>query len=320
MLTHKYQLTTSTDDNDINKAYSIFMVQFLKASSSYSKCWQWHFPLRQSPGNHCCPYTTWQVVFTLKSKGGIEFLSSSIIQMYSRLCLDLNLSHILHWGETSRGSEAEDHSPTCLSPASYCDHSMSGLCRLSSSSDTVRFPRYQNIQKTRLRKISRGPDSTKKSQKLKGAKIPTKKRTRPTTSRITASDTKRMVNLPCSMARPGEGGQVDVVWRSDGSESESLHKGAFLSSGSLSFHRQHTLHFFHSTRLSGRTGIQPLQRVELLINSSSQPHSPSFLCRADLFCTFHVTNMTHQPIVCNLPDSWTHISLSGAVELLCTHW
>lgn len=43
-------------------------------------------------------------------------------------------------------------------------HNMSGLRRLSSSSDTVRFPRYQNIHRTRLRNMSRGPDRTKKSQ------------------------------------------------------------------------------------------------------------------------------------------------------------
>lgn len=49
-----------------------------------------------------------------------------------------------------------------------------------------KFPRYQKIQKTRLRKIMRGPEKTKKSQKLRGAKIPTKKRMRPAASRKTA--------------------------------------------------------------------------------------------------------------------------------------
>lgn len=93
---------------------------------------------------------------------------------------------------------------------------MSRLVRLSSSSDTLRFPKYQNIQKTRLKKISRGPDSTKKSQKLSGAKIPRKKRMRPTTSMITASARKKAVAFPSSMAGPGES---DGVWRSDRSES-----------------------------------------------------------------------------------------------------
>ncbi|KAG7234142.1 hypothetical protein INR49_005742 [Caranx melampygus] len=76
---------------------------------------------------------------------------------------------------------------------------------LSSSSDTVMFPRYQNIQKTRLRKISSGPDSTKKSQKLKGAKIPMRKRARPAMSRMTASDRKTLVQFPfSSMVESGE--------------------------------------------------------------------------------------------------------------------
>lgn len=63
---------------------------------------------------------------------------------------------------------------------------------------------YQNIQKTRLRKISTGPDSTKKSQKLKGAKIPTKKRTRPTMSKIKAMDRKNLVHELRSIAGPSE--------------------------------------------------------------------------------------------------------------------
>lgn len=42
------------------------------------------------------------------------------------------------------------------------------------------------IQKIRLRKIRRGPEKTKKSQKLKGAKTPMKNRMRPAASRKTA--------------------------------------------------------------------------------------------------------------------------------------
>lgn len=65
---------------------------------------------------------------------------------------------------------------------------------------------YQKIQRTRLRKISRGPDSTKKSQKFNGAKIPTRKSNRPTMSRITATDRKKVLKLFFSMApRPGSG-------------------------------------------------------------------------------------------------------------------
>lgn len=53
----------------------------------------------------------------------------------------------------------------------------------NSSIDTSRFPRYQKTQNTRLRKIMRGPEKTKKSQKLRGAKTPMKKRMRPAASR-----------------------------------------------------------------------------------------------------------------------------------------
>lgn len=57
----------------------------------------------------------------------------------------------------------------------------------NSSIGISRFPRYQKIQNTRLRKIMRGPEKTKKSQKLMGAKTPTKKRMRPAASRKTAT-------------------------------------------------------------------------------------------------------------------------------------
>lgn len=83
-------------------------------------------------------------------------------------------------------------------------HTRSPLSRSSSSSDTVRLPMYQNIQRNRLRKISRGPDSTKKSQELRGAKIPTKKRTSPLTSRITAIVMHRVVHFFCSIIEPAE--------------------------------------------------------------------------------------------------------------------
>lgn len=163
------------------------------------------------------------------------FLSPGISQMCSWSCLDLVLSHILHWGKTSRratGPQIHDFwwsfcfCVSCQPPPphhvaglkessgsasadsvqlhSYCCHSMSGLVKLSSSSVTVRLPRYQNIQRIRLRKISKGPENTKKSQKLKGAKIPMKKRQRPMMSKITASDKKRLVHFFWSIAAPGE--------------------------------------------------------------------------------------------------------------------
>lgn len=192
-----------------------------------------------------------QAVFTLKSKGGIEFLESNMFLLLP------GFGFIHHRGKTSRGSEshrshrfmisnqsdlpAPSSAPvarpalTQSSSAHAGGHSMSCLFRLSSSSDTVRFPMYQNIQRIRLRKISRGPDSTKKSQKLNGAKIPMKKSTRPTMSIITASDRKNLVNLFCSMARAGSG-QPDRWISSEGltvSESGSLQTRAFLSSGSF---------------------------------------------------------------------------------------
>lgn len=55
-----------------------------------------------------------------------------------------------------------------------------------SSIGTSRFPKYQKIQNTRLRKMMSGPEKTRKSQKLRGAKTPTKKRRRPATSRMKA--------------------------------------------------------------------------------------------------------------------------------------
>lgn len=76
---------------------------------------------------------------------------------------------------------------------------MSGLVRFSSSSDTVRFDMYQKIQGIRLKKMSREPLKMKKSQKVNGAKIPTRKMISPATSRMTASDAKRTVHLFCSM-------------------------------------------------------------------------------------------------------------------------
>ncbi|CAB1449199.1 unnamed protein product [Pleuronectes platessa] len=51
---------------------------------------------------------------------------------------------------------------------------------------TSKFPRYQKIQNTRLRKMRRGPEKTRKSQKVKGAKTPMRKRMRPAASRKTA--------------------------------------------------------------------------------------------------------------------------------------
>lgn len=68
---------------------------------------------------------------------------------------------------------------------------------------------YQKIQRIRLRKISRGPDSTKKSQKFNGAKIPTRKSNRPTMSRITATDRKKVLKLLFSMAHGSDDRRVD---------------------------------------------------------------------------------------------------------------
>lgn len=108
---------------------------------------------------------------------------------------------------------------------------MSGFIRLSSSSGTVRLAMYQKIQKMRLRKIRRGPDSTKKSQKLKGAKMPMRRRRRPTMSSIRASARKKLPYLPCSMVKLDRAGhleQVDVFGKSDASD--------FPSSSSFFFH------------------------------------------------------------------------------------
>lgn len=240
------------DSDVINKAYIVIAVPCLKASSQW-KCWEIHFPLRQSPGitavhkQHDKLFSPWS-----QRMEKSFYLSPGISQMCSWSCLDLVLSHILHWGKTQRSSESHRFTNswflnlTCQFPSSSssssassdsvqlhscCSHSMSVFFRLSSSSDTVRFPRYQNIQKIRLRKISRGPDSTKKSQKVKGAKIPTNKRTRPATSIITASDRKKMVDLLCSMAGPGE---TDRWMSSEGLTGTSLSRKVL--SGLLNHH------------------------------------------------------------------------------------
>lgn len=294
------------DNKEINKADSVIMGQFFK-SSFLMKVLKYTFFTPTKSGNHRCPNTTWRVVLTPKSKDGNSFfLSPGISQMCSWCCRALVWSHILLWGfrkpqvshtfrmfnEASASSVRPAGSLLSiitiiikllwLGPADR-PHSMSGLIRLSSSSETVRFPMYQKIQKIRLRKISRGPDSTKKSQKLKGAKIPRRRRTRPTTSKITATDRKKTVTLLCSMARWD--GQVDVVWRSDRIWSESFllpHNTPYIS--------------FIAQDFVGKSCNQPQRRVELLISIGWKPHSPSsFLCRADLFCTFHVIIMTHPP-------------------------
>lgn len=129
---------------------------------------------------------------------------------------------------------------------SHQGHNMSCLGRLSSSSETVMFPMYQNIHKNRLRKSSKGPDNTKKSQKLNGAKIPTKKRTTPTMSIITASDRRTVENLLSSMSGPGETDR----WM----ECEALTRTSARLSRKvlpcLVAHPQHTLHFYHSSTLA----------------------------------------------------------------------
>ncbi|CAK6978717.1 unnamed protein product [Scomber scombrus] len=91
-----------------------------------------------------------------------------------------------------------------ISRSSSSSHSMPCLVRLSSSSDTVMVPMYQSIQKNRLRKMNKGPVSTKKSQELSGAKIPTKKMMRPAMSKITANDRKKLGQVCRSLVLSGE--------------------------------------------------------------------------------------------------------------------
>lgn len=79
------------------------------------------------------------------------------------------------------------HTPTTVSLQSP---EVSHLGRKSSTA-TSRLPTYQKIQKNRLRKMMMGPEKTKKSQKLKGAKMPRKNTMRPTASRKMAMKKKR---------------------------------------------------------------------------------------------------------------------------------
>lgn len=126
---------------------------------------------------------------------------------------------------------------------------MSCLGKLSSSSDTVRSPRYQNIQKTRLRKISKGPDITKKSQKLNGAKIPMKKRIRPTMSKIKASARNVLLQLFDSIAGPEETGR----WMSSEGLTR-LRSLCFLSWGTFLYPAHVYISFI--AELCGETGLK----------------------------------------------------------------
>lgn len=62
------------------------------------------------------------------------------------------------------------------------------------------FPKYQKIQKSRLRKMMMGPESTKKSQKLSWAKMPSRNRTRPATS-STMARTKKPKQRPTRLVK-----------------------------------------------------------------------------------------------------------------------
>jgi len=138
---------------------------------------------------------------------------------------------------------------------------------------------YQNIQGIRLRKISRGPESTKKSQKLKGAKIPIKKRRRPTTSIITARDRKKMEQFPCSIVGPAE---TERWMSADGMTSVSSLSREVLRLSHRSFC------FTHSTPYSSFIKQDIVERPEqwVVLPIKTPEGSTSFLCRADLFRIF----------------------------------
>ena len=274
-------------------------------SSSRWKCWEIHFPLQQSP-EITAVHKQHDKLFSPWSQRG--FLSPGISQMCSCSCLDLFFYHIScteakPQGEVHKSMTFDEASPhyhvaglqeSSSSPDaelhSHCAHSMSCLTRFSSSSDTVRFPMYQNIQNTRLRNMSRGPDSTKKSQKLRRAKIPTKKRRMPMTSKITARDKKKMVAFPCSMVAPGDTDRCwcgqRSVWMSD--RSESLRK---VSCESLCSSLSTPYISFIAQDLVGRL----VSNHNGLCCSLTATESPtaSFLCRPDLFGTFKCDTSTH---------------------------
>lgn len=149
---------------------------------------------------------------------------------------------------------------------------MSGLVRFSSSSDTVRFDMYQKIQGIRLKKMSREPLKMKKSQKVKGAKIPTSKMISPATSRITASDAKRTVHLFCSMLAGLRAKVPRQAVRATGNQMTGKPSTGLLTGSNAS-------HFIHS-------------RIEPQPGNRACPHSFS---RTDLFDSFHDTSAAKIP-------------------------
>lgn len=110
---------------------------------------------------------------------------------------------------------------------------------------------YQNIQKIRLRKISKGPDITKKSQKLNGAKIPMKKRIRPAMSKIKASARNVLLHLFGSIAGPDETGRWTL---SEGLM--RLKSLCFLSWGTFFFFYPAHLYISFIAELCGKTGLK----------------------------------------------------------------
>ena len=137
---------------------------------------------------HICPFTVksrlgrrWEIPpYRQKNKASLK--GNPPFHTMSYLCNSSKCQDLLLYLLT----QSQFPAPPARKPALYCKRGSRESHLGSSSIGASRFPRYQKIQNIRLRKIMRGPEKTKKSQKPRGAKMPTKKRMRPAASRKAA--------------------------------------------------------------------------------------------------------------------------------------
>ena len=188
--------------------------------------------------------------------------------MCSRLCLDLNLSHILHWGETSRGSESQRQTPSCFSPAcqlpphphvwrspvfftrSDSCHAAVTVCRVWSgwvpprtrwAAPCTRRSRgsgWGRAAGARTARKSPRKSTAQRSPRRRGWS-PRCPESKPATGRVSRTP---FAPSPQLSERKG---RVAVVSRSD--RRESLCRSDFPSCGSLSLTFSTPWHFYHSS-------------------------------------------------------------------------
>lgn len=239
--------------------------------------------------NQCCPHTTWQVVLPWSRKGGKEFfLSPGISQMCSWSCADLVLSHILHLRQNFKDARLTNSwlltklllqsVPSIPSSSSCCwvegvrlgqpcfTHTASQYVLLGQVELLVRHldvPHVPEYPKERTHEDQQRSGQHKKVPETQRCKDPNKEEDKSGDVENHSNGHEDAGILPLLHSWALRDGQVDVVWTSDRSESKPLHNRAFKI---ILCQPQHTLHFYHSTRLVGKTGMPPQQLVELLIN------------------------------------------------------